>query len=143
MTIHAKLWGAICKNLWDLLDLRIDFPLQIPWNGFITRGPGTASWCSLVHHGPVAGMSRELFGAAPGSRFRWRIFALSGGKEGEGLRDPHRRRMGRRDDSDVPASKSGGGGAWSLVGGQYGCGCSELMQGLGTWCGDDALGSLL
>jgi hypothetical protein len=45
---------------------------------------------------------------------------MSRGKEGEGLRDPHRRQMGRRDDCGVPASKSGGGGdeaqrkcAWS------------------------------
>jgi hypothetical protein len=31
---------AICKNLWNLLDLQINFLLQIPWTGFITRGPG-------------------------------------------------------------------------------------------------------
>jgi hypothetical protein len=49
---------------------------------------------SLVHHGPVAGVSGELAGVAPGSQFRGSLFTVSEGKEGEGLRDPHRRQMG-------------------------------------------------
>jgi hypothetical protein len=68
---------------------------------------------------------------------------VSGGEEGEGLRGPHWRQMGRRHDCGVPASKSGGGGAWSSVGGQYKHGWSEPMRGLGMWCGDGALGHLL
>jgi hypothetical protein len=68
---------------------------------------------------------------------------VSGGKEGEGLQDPHRRQMGQCDDCGVPTSKSGGGSAWSSVGGQYRRGWSGPMRGLGTWCGDGALGCLL
>jgi hypothetical protein len=49
---------------------------------------------SLVHHGPVAGVSGELTGAAPGGWSRGRLFTVSGGKEREDLRDPHRRQMG-------------------------------------------------
>jgi hypothetical protein len=39
------------------------------------------------------------------------------------------------------ARQSGGGP--SSVGGQYGCGWSETMRGMGRWCGDGALGCLL
>jgi hypothetical protein len=49
---------------------------------------------SLVHRGPVAGASGELTGAAPGGWFRGRLFTVSGGKEREDLRDPHRSQMG-------------------------------------------------
>jgi hypothetical protein len=52
-------------------------------------------------------------------------------------------RWGRCDDCGVPALKSRGSGAWNSVGGQYGCGWSVPMQGLGTLCGDNALGRLL
>jgi hypothetical protein len=50
---------------------------------------------------------------------------------------------GRAVKSGAPTSKSGGGGVWSSVGGQYGCRWSEPMRGLGPWCGDGALGRLL
>jgi hypothetical protein len=49
---------------------------------------------SLVHHGPMAGVSGELSGVAPGGQFRGIFFTVSGGKGGGGLRDPHRRQMG-------------------------------------------------
>jgi hypothetical protein len=35
------------------------------------------------------------------------------------------------------------GGGLSSVGGQYGCGWSEPMRGMGRWCGSGALGCLL
>jgi hypothetical protein len=49
---------------------------------------------SLVHRGSVAGTSGELTGAASGGWFRGRLFTVSGGKEREDLRDPHRRQLG-------------------------------------------------
>jgi hypothetical protein len=49
---------------------------------------------SLVHHGPVAGVSGGLTGVAPGGRFRGNFFTVSGGKGRGDLRDPHRRQMG-------------------------------------------------
>jgi hypothetical protein len=50
---------------------------------------------SLVHHGPVAGVSGGgLTGVAPGGRFRGNFFTMSGGKGRGDLRDPHRRQMG-------------------------------------------------
>jgi hypothetical protein len=49
---------------------------------------------SVVHRGPVAGTSGELTGAAPDGWFRGRLITVSGGKEREDLRDPHRRQMG-------------------------------------------------
>jgi hypothetical protein len=52
-------------------------------------------------------------------------------------------KWGRCDDGGAPTSTSGGGGAWSLVGGQHRHGWSESMQGPGPWCGDGALGRLL
>jgi hypothetical protein len=55
---------------------------------------GACAVGSLVHHGPVAGVSGELAGAAPGGWFHGRLFIVSGGKEREDLRDPHRRQMG-------------------------------------------------
>jgi hypothetical protein len=36
-------------------------------------------------------------------------------------------KWGRCDDGGAPTSMSGGGGAWSSVGGQHGHGWSELM----------------
>jgi hypothetical protein len=38
---------------------------------------------SLVHHGPVAGVSGDLAGVAPGGRFRGIFFTVSGGEGGE------------------------------------------------------------
>jgi hypothetical protein len=96
---------------------------------------------SLVHHGPVAGVSGGLAGVAPGGRFRGNFFTVSGGEGRGDLRDPHRRQMG--DDGGAPTLMSGGGGAWSSVGGQHGRGWSESMRGPGPWCGDGALGWLL
>jgi hypothetical protein len=81
---------------------------------------------SLVHHGPVAGMSGGLAGVAPGSRFRGVFFTLSGGKGEETFRILTRGKWGRCDDGGAPTSMSGGGGAWSSMGGQHGSGWSEL-----------------
>jgi hypothetical protein len=49
---------------------------------------------SLVHHGPVAGVSGGLTGVAPSGQFRGNFFTVSGGKGRGDLRDPHRRQMG-------------------------------------------------
>jgi hypothetical protein len=54
-----------------------------------------------------------------------------------------RGKWGWCDDGGAPMLMSGGGGAWSSVGGQHGHGWSESMRGLGPWCGDGALGRLL
>jgi hypothetical protein len=69
---------------------------------------------------------------------------MSGGGEGEEAFGILTGGRGEQcDDGGAPTSSSGGGGAWSLVGGQHRRGWSELMRGLGAWCGDGALGRLL
>jgi hypothetical protein len=67
----------------------------------------------------VGGKGEETFGILTGGKWGW------------------------CDDGGAPTSMSGGGGAWSSVGGQHGHGWSESMRGSGPWCGDGALGRLL
>jgi hypothetical protein len=68
---------------------------------------------------------------------------VSGEKREKAFRILTGGRWGQCDDCGAPTSKSEGGGAWSPVGGQYGCGWSEPMRGLGPWSGDGPLGRLL
>jgi hypothetical protein len=59
----------------------------------------------------MAGVSGELAGVAPGGRFRWIFFTVSGGKGGGGLQDPHRRQMGavrRRWGAELVWEREGG-----------------------------------
>jgi hypothetical protein len=130
--------GAICKNLWNLLDLRINFLLKIPWTGFITCGPG-------LRHGfsgpPWTGGQRErrarrsITGRPVPRAFLHREWGERG-----------RRPSGSSPEADgggATTSMSGGGDAWSSSGGQHGRGWSESMRGPGPWCGGGALGRLL
>jgi hypothetical protein len=98
---------------------------------------------SLVHHRLVAGVSGGLAGVAPGGQFRGNFFTVIGGKGEETFGILTGGKWGRCDDGGASTSMSGGSSAWSSVGGQHGREWSELMRGLGPWCGDSALGQLL
>jgi hypothetical protein len=53
---------------------------------------------------------------------------VSGGERGRRPSGSSPEADGQRDDCGVSALKSGSGGAWSSVGGQYGRGWSEPMR---------------
>jgi hypothetical protein len=85
--------GARLQSFWDLTDNLNYFPID----NLCTRFIDPWTWCAMEFAGPpgpVAGAGRELTRAASSDRFHWRNLTMSRGKEGEGLRDPHRRQVG-------------------------------------------------
>jgi hypothetical protein len=135
--------GPRCKFYGIKLDFEFFFNRKIPWTGCtgLVDHNRAAVYGSTVDHGqrrqkrsPECGL-----GAVPVSESSPAV----GEKGEETFGILTRGKWGRCDDGGAPMLMSGGGGAWSSVGGQHGRGWSESMRGLGPWCGDGALGRLL